>query len=267
MSDAGASPEPAAEPAEVPDHASDSSKENSDESAKDSSEASAPAAENASDAEEDLSIDSDECPDYGSASYWDSRYTVCPQMFDWYQTWDDIMSIIAPFFDGSEIALNIGCGNSPMAVDMASTFKDVVNIDISSVVIDQMEADYSHLENIIWLQMDCMDLKFDDDMFDCAFDKGTIDALMCGDHSAENVRRTLSEAHRVLAPGGLFFEITYGTPDSRVPIFEAAGLDWKLHPAFTLENKDREGSVHYLYIFEKPLHLRSEQEEEEDRSV
>lgn len=209
---------------------------------------------------------SDACPDYGSAVYWDNRYTICPQMFDWYQSWGDLMQTIAPFFDGDEIVLNIGCGNSPMAIEMADTFETVVNIDISSVVIEQMESLHSDITNIIWLTMDCTQLEFDDGVFDYAFDKGTIDALMCGEDSAENVNKTLSEAHRVLSPGGLFFEITYGRPENRLRLFESTGLDWKLHPPLILENQENPDSSHFLYIFEKPFRpsvaLPAEAEEE-----
>ena len=220
--------------------------------------------------QEEESSFSDACPDYGSAVYWDNRYTICPQMFDWYQSWGDLMQTIAPFFEGDEIVLNIGCGNSPMAVEMADTFETVVNIDISSVVIDQMESLHSDINNIIWLTMDCTHLEFDDGVFDYAFDKGTIDALMCGEDSTENVNKTLSEAHRVLSPGGLFFEITYGRPENRMRLFESAGLDWKLHPPLLLEDQENPDSSHFLYIFEKPFRLsvdvptESEREETEE---
>jgi hypothetical protein len=134
-------------------------------------------------------------PDYGSVDYWDDRYLRCPEPFDWYQTWPHLTALLALFFDGQELALNVGCGNSPMAVDMSASFHTVVNIDISAVVIAQMERDHQDKSNILWFTMDCMRMEFDDDTFDVAFDKGTIDALLCVDSAIEKVGRTLAEVH------------------------------------------------------------------------
>ena len=213
-----------------------------------------------------------ECPDYGSAEYWDDRYSLVPQLFDWYQTWDDLMAIIGGYFHGNEIVINVGCGNSPMAVEMAETFHTVVNMDISSVVIDQMEEKFKDISNIIWFTMDCTDMPFDDETFDCAFDKGTIDALLCGPNSTEMVAMTLWEVHRTLIPGGYFFEITYGTPDTRVPLFTSMELDWTLLEPVEIQNPDRQDSVHYIYIFQKAIPGQSNEQgtngpasEEEER--
>jgi SAM-dependent methyltransferase len=200
--------------------------------------------------------DGDEGPDYGKADYWDDRYLHNREPFDWYQTWEHLHPLLGPFFDGTELVLNIGCGNSPMAVDMGSNFLAVANIDISSVVIEQMESAYQDHQNLLWFTMDCTDLDFEDEMFDVAFDKGTIDALFCGFDAIQKVRKTLAEVHRVLKPDGLFFEITYGKPENRMPTFEGFGLDWMIHDPVPIRNAER-GAWHWIYIFEK----RTEEEE------
>jgi hypothetical protein len=87
-------------------------------------------------------------------------------------------------------------------------------------------------------------------MFDVAFDKGTLDALFCGADAPQKVGMTLTEIHRVLKPRGLFFEITYGKPESRVAIFEGYELDWILHDPVPIRNVER-GGWHWIYIFEK----------------
>lgn len=46
-------------------------------------------------------------------------------------------------------------------------------------------------------------------------DKGTLDALMCGDAADRDSRAMLREVHRVLRPGGVYMMITSHSPKSR----------------------------------------------------
>jgi ubiquinone/menaquinone biosynthesis C-methylase UbiE len=192
----------------------------------------------------------EDAPDYGAAKYWDERYAHSPESFDWYEHWDTLLKVLGTLFDGSEIVLNVGCGNSMMAAEMRVTFDAVVNIDISSVVIGQMSKRFDGVDSLMWFTMDCTELKFDDGVFDLVFDKGTIDALMCGDGSIRKVGLTLWEIYRVLRPGGLFIEITYGRPDMRVTQFENYDIDWHLHEPLVIRNPVK-GNLHWIYIFEK----------------
>ena len=75
---------------------------------------------------------------------------------------------------------------------------------------------------------DCTNMRFPNDCFDAAIDKSTIDALLCGDHSYERVAIMMKEIQRVLKPGGIYFCITYGTPENRDPHFERAFLNWEI---------------------------------------
>jgi hypothetical protein len=155
-------------------------------------------------------------------------------------------SLLAPFFDGLELELNVGCGNSPIAVDMSASFHTVVNIDISAVAIAQMESDHQDKSNILWFTMDCMRMSFEDD----TFDNGTIDAFFCGGGPIEKVGRTLAKIYRVVKPCRLFFGITHGKPDSRVDLFNDYGLAWTLHESIPIRNPEKPG-WHFICIFEK----------------
>jgi SAM-dependent methyltransferase len=192
----------------------------------------------------------DDHPDYGSAEYWDQRYAESFHPFDWYQSWPRLAPLLGPFFSGTELALNIGCGNSPMAVDLGSVFLAVANIDISSVVIEQMRTAFQDHENLLWFTMDCTRMVFDDELFDVAFDKGTFDALFCGPGAYQKIGDTLEEIYRVLRPGGLFFEITYGKPEARMETFNSYELDWTLHEPVPVKNIET-GGWHWIYIFQK----------------
>jgi ubiquinone/menaquinone biosynthesis C-methylase UbiE len=200
--------------------------------------------------EEARGDDQTESPAYGEPEYWENRYATFPDPFDWYETWPQLLNMLGAYFNSSQLALNIGCGNSMTAVEMGSTFKTVVNIDISATVIMDMESRFKEIPNLLWFAMDCTKLSFDDEMFDVAFDKGTLDAIMCGDNMRGNVESTLREVFRVLRPGGLFFEITYGTPENRVSFFQGFGIDWVMKEPLSLHNPEK-GGWHWIYPFEK----------------
>jgi ubiquinone/menaquinone biosynthesis C-methylase UbiE len=195
-------------------------------------------------------FDQKSAPSYATAAYWDERYSKSLVPFDWYQTWGDLLPIVEPLYRGARNALNVGCGNSPMAVQMGVFFENVVNIDISPVAIDQMARKCRTLENLHWHVMDCTALKFSTSSFDCVFDKGTCDALLCDTNGIELIRKTLAEAHRVLKPNHYFFEITYAQPEMRLELFKSYTIDWTMLPPVTLENKVR-NVWNWVYIFRK----------------
>ena len=41
--------------------------------------------------------------------------------------------------------------------------------------------------------MNALDMKFEDQSFDCILDKSTIDAILCGDYSFYNTAKMLNE--------------------------------------------------------------------------
>jgi ubiquinone/menaquinone biosynthesis C-methylase UbiE len=59
-------------------------------------------------------------------------------------------------------------------------------------------------------------MKIEDNSFDLAIDKSTIDALLCGDHSFMNVAIMTKEVQRILKVGGIYLIISYGQPENRV---------------------------------------------------
>ena len=74
----------------------------------------------------------------------------------------------------------LGCGNAEFSEDMyESGYEHIHNIDISQVVIDQMKLRNKDKANMEWQVMDVTDMKeFEDESFDIAIDKSTIDALL-----------------------------------------------------------------------------------------
>ena len=68
--------------------------------------------------------------------------------------------------------------------------------------------------------MDAKAMKFGDNEFDCVIDKACFDAQVTGPDFEENTVTYLDEIYRVLAPGGVYFCISYGPPEKRMKFFE-----------------------------------------------
>ena len=96
-----------------------------------------------------------------------------------------------------DTCLMLGCGNSELSEQMYDAgYTKITNIDISSVVIEQM-AERSRLSRpeMKFQVGDVTDLHmYADSSFDILIDKSTIDALLCGDDSFLKTAKMLKEA-------------------------------------------------------------------------
>uniref|UniRef100_A0A1D1YQ75 Methyltransferase-like protein 13 n=1 Tax=Anthurium amnicola TaxID=1678845 RepID=A0A1D1YQ75_9ARAE len=169
--------------------------------------------------------------DYGDALYWDARYLEeGGASFDWYQLYSALRPLVRTFVPTSSRVLMVGCGNAVMSEDMVKDgYEEIMNIDISSVVIDMMRKKHAHVPQLKYMQMDVRDMSFfPDDSFDNVIDKGTLDSLMCGINAPISASQMLGEVNRLLKPGGNFMLITYGDPSVRVPRLNQEGCSWKI---------------------------------------
>ncbi|CAL5085161.1 unnamed protein product [Urochloa decumbens] len=144
---------------------------------------------------------------YGEAEYWDARYVEeggAP--YDWYQRYDALRPFVRRFVPPASRLLMIGCGSALMSEDMVSDgYVEIVNIDISSVVIEMMRKKYFDIPQLQYLRMDVRDMSmFPDESFDCAIDKGTLDPLMCGVDAPLSAAQMVLEVDRLIRPGGVF---------------------------------------------------------------
>lgn len=99
---------------------------------------------------------------------------------------------------------------------------------------------------------------FGDDKFNAIVDKGTLDSVLCGENSTANVcvkrgggcachslhtamvvstlgyalppqvAKYCKEASRVLQPDGIFFVVSYGTPENRLSYLEQDEYGWNV---------------------------------------
>ena len=105
--------------------------------------------------------------------------------------------------------------------------------------------------------MDVINLKYDDNFFDVAIDKSTIDAILCGDNAFLYTAIMLKEAQRVIKEdGGVYIAISYGKPNTRSFHFERKFLSWTLkefilHPVSFQNEEEKEEKSHYIYVCTK----------------
>ncbi|KAK2969645.1 hypothetical protein RJ640_025822 [Escallonia rubra] len=156
---------------------------------------------------------------YGEAWYWDKRYereaAEGGAPFDWYQKYQSLAPLLRLYVPPHHRVLVVGCGNSAFSEGMVDDgYRDVVNVDISSVVIEAMQKKYScnphlkldpgigttccHFRNFLAdMKMDVRDMSaFQKGSFSAVVDKGTLDSLLCGHNSRENAAKMLEEVGR-----------------------------------------------------------------------
>ena len=197
-------------------------------------------------------------PSYGEPEYWDKRYTIQKEKtFDWLEDWASLKPLIEKLINKDAKILMLGWGNALISQEMYDDgYKNITNIDISSVVIENMKEKNTERPEMTWEVMDVTNLSYSNETFDMAIDKSTIDALLCGDRSFLAVARMTREVQRVLKTGGYYFVISYGRPDNRTVHFLRPHLDFslkweKVYPLewkTELEKRDKE---HYVYTCQK----------------
>jgi len=167
--------------------------------------------------------------EYGTQDYWNERYAQeidNNSDFDWFKSYEDIVDLIHEYIpDRSSRVLILGCGNSRLSEQMYDDgYQNIVNVDYSSVVIEQMKARHQDQRpSMKWLEMDVRALQFDDATFEVIIDKGTMDAMMTakGDpwnppqKVIDDCTKEVDEVLRVLCPNGLFLYLTFGQPHFR----------------------------------------------------
>ena len=154
---------------------------------------------------------------YSKKEYWNERFNQTNTNFDWYADWDQLSKYFIPILSPESKILMVGCGNSKLSEQMyLSNYKNIINIDISNIVIEKMKKQYPEMK---WQEMDATKMSFENNLFDCIIDKGTLDAIMCGEDPIPPAN-LIKEMYRVTKKGGNFCIITHGEPETRINYFE-----------------------------------------------
>ncbi|XP_066117257.1 eEF1A lysine and N-terminal methyltransferase [Saccopteryx bilineata] len=147
--------------------------------------------------------------EFGSIDYWERFFQLRGRKaFEWYGTYLDLCGVLHKYIKPREKVLVIGCGNSELSEQLYDVgYQDIVNIDISEVVIKQMkERNASRRPQMSFLKMDMTQMEFPDASFQVVLDKGTLDAVLTDEEeeTLQQVDRMLAEVGRVLQVGGRY---------------------------------------------------------------
>lgn len=151
---------------------------------------------------------------YSSPKFWDEHYKGQEKtLYDWYVGWKtklrdgrELREWLQDSIDVTSEVLMLGCGNSPMSLDMYEAgYKKLHNIDVSETVISQMKERHgAKMPQASWDVMDAEKLVFGDGSFDVVVDKGTLDAVSTDSTKIKNV---IGEMRRTVRAGGTFVSI------------------------------------------------------------
>ncbi|KAH8049252.1 methyltransferase [Aureococcus anophagefferens] len=119
---------------------------------------------------------------YGKATYWSDRYTKDTDQFDWYQRYAGIKSILAKYAKKKGAILDAR---------------------------PRMSAKYGALGGLTFGRDDADASSAADGSVDCVVDKGTLDAVLCGEDSREGSAQLLAAALRVLKKKGVLLIVSH----------------------------------------------------------
>ncbi|PNH11513.1 Methyltransferase-like protein 13 [Tetrabaena socialis] len=164
---------------------------------------------------------------YADKEYWENRYHTQSCQFDWFFGYTALRKIVRAYVKRSRLVLHVGCGNSNFSEGLAADSYQVVNTDISEVVVQQMRQRHAALSSLRYVVSDCRRMpEFLDCQFGSVIDKGTVDALLCSKEAEADLSAMFREVSRVLAPGGVFLLVTLGGPAQRLQLVNRAEFGW-----------------------------------------
>uniref|UniRef100_A0A8D9EM28 Methyltransferase-like protein 13 n=2 Tax=Cacopsylla melanoneura TaxID=428564 RepID=A0A8D9EM28_9HEMI len=152
--------------------------------------------------------------EFTETDYWDKFFKKRgDKAFEWYGEYVELCSIINKYMKVTDNILNIGCGNSKLSADLYDGgFKNLKNIDMSEVVIKNMNKKYCTPKRpgLTFEQMDALNTTYDNEQFNVVLDKGTLDALMPDnkEDTVERIDKLFKEVDRLLKQGGRYIIIS-----------------------------------------------------------
>lgn len=168
-------------------------------------------------------IDGDSNARFNKKTYWDERFKD-EVKYDWLMEFQHVEKDLVPLLKPTDRILIVGCGNSTFSRSIYDAgFKNIVNIDYSGVVIENMRIANADCDGMTWVEMDMTDLTFDDASFDVVVDKAAMDALVVEEGDVwdpevaviQAVHRMCVGVRRVLVPGGRHIQISFAQPHFR----------------------------------------------------
>jgi len=152
---------------------------------------------------------------YASARYWNDRYSRLKAQEEWYESFDQLKSILGKHLDPSQLIMDLGCGDSKMQDSLRAEGFEVLCCDISNVVLQRLSLKDPKREMCV---CDGFKIPFKEKSLDVVLDKGTLDAISCD--PMRDINPLLDEIFRVLRDGGKYILITPWNAPKRKPLLK-----------------------------------------------
>ncbi|OHT12982.1 hypothetical protein TRFO_16931 [Tritrichomonas foetus] len=203
-------------------------------------------------------FESEDNGNYARPEWWDEEYSKCSKndKYEWFtgaydENFINLICNLIPSKDSKIV--HFGCGISRIQEAIYDRgFTDITNNDISEHCINLMRE--SDTRGMRWDIVDILQpFPYSDQQFDVALDKGTLDALIIekadkweiDEEVYETSAKYFREVSRVLKPGGIFIQISFGQPHFRKRLFERDEFNWTVN----VEVLDPTRSFHF-YVYE-----------------
>eukprot|EP00929_Paragymnodinium_shiwhaense_P003330 TRINITY_DN103802_c0_g1_i1.p1 TRINITY_DN103802_c0_g1~~TRINITY_DN103802_c0_g1_i1.p1 ORF type:complete len:316 (-),score=59.52 TRINITY_DN103802_c0_g1_i1:376-1263(-) len=185
--------------------------------------------------------------------YWDYRYLKDEAPFEWVVTHAQMREAFEEITQGHRDLqiLHVGCGNSTLGEDLYDDgYRNVVNIDNSTVAIDLMKKRNVHRPELQWLVEDATAMpQHGSESFDVVVDKSLLDTFTCCVNARELISIYIAEMDRLLKPGGTFLIVSYEIPDKRLRYFtHLSGYDVR---EVEFPPRTPTSQANYAYILKK----------------
>ena len=123
--------------------------------------------------------------DLKERSYWKKffEFDRFAEGFEWYASFEDLQYYLKQHVQDGQKILVPGCGNSDLSQKLLQNLGvnglNVESIDYEEQVVQKMEESKPKDLNLVYKVGDVTDLSklYKDEQFDCAVDKGTLDAI------------------------------------------------------------------------------------------
>ena len=174
---------------------------------------------------------------YGRVQFWDDRYLVESEPFEWYHPYEYYRDAILDSIELDAKVMVAGCGSSNMPEDMVGDgYTNVIAQDISRVVIEQQKVRCKHLsENLKCMTGNMTDMDLEEETIDAVVDKALLDALYCSAMGETVVAQYVNEVIRLLTPSGVFIVISYMPPEDCLPMLEQFDIDEPYYTPWLIE--------------------------------
>ncbi|XP_053100620.1 eEF1A lysine and N-terminal methyltransferase isoform X4 [Hemicordylus capensis] len=214
---------------------------------------------------EDLKLLPRHTRDFASAAYWERFFRERGERaFEWYGEWQKLRTPLERYLRPRDSILVVGCGNSELSEQLYDEgYQDIVNVDISEVVVKQMQERSACLRpKMSYLVMDVLQMEFPDERFQVVLDKGTLDALLTDEEEAtlDRVQKMFAEIGRVLQFGGRYLCVSLAQAHvlkASMEYFSREGWMVRIHQVSGNEGSTSEGQFAlpiFVYVLTKIRH-------------